>query len=284
MTLFAVTQSSGQGHETVFPQIVAEVLGIDPAHARFHPRPPEGDLVGNGTGGSRGALGTGSAFKLLGQKLIEIAKPHAAAKLGVADNELRYSEGRFHAGDRSLGFLELAQALAGPDPHPLDTTAEGVFGMSYPNGCHIAEVEIDPETGSATIERYTAVDDLGHVLNPTLVAGQVHGGVIQGAGQVFGEHAVYDPATAQLLTASFSDYFMPRAGMIRRMEVHEHNVPTPTNALGAKGVGEAGCSGSLPALTNATIDALRPLGIDHLDMPYSAARIWSALEKRTTGR
>jgi carbon-monoxide dehydrogenase large subunit len=149
--------------------------------------------------------------------------------------------------------------------------------MSYPNGCHIAEVAIDRETGATTIERYTAVDDLGHVLNPTLVEGQVHGGVIQGAGQVFGEHAVYDPDTAQLLTASFSDYFMPRAGMIREMGVHEHNVPTPTNALGAKGVGEAGCSGSLPALANATIDALRDVGIRHLDMPYSAARIWTAI-------
>ena len=284
MTLYAVTQSSGQGHETVFPQIVAGALGIDVSRVRFYPRPPEGDLVGNGTGGSRGALGTGSAFKLLGQKLITIAQPHAAAKLGVAENEIRYSEGRFHAGDRSLGFLELAQALAGPEPHPLDTTAEGVFGMSYPNGCHIAEVEIDRETGNATIERYTAVDDLGFVLNQTLVEGQVHGGVIQGAGQVFGEHAIYDQATGQLLTASFSDYFMPRAGMIREMGVHEHNVPTPTNALGAKGVGEAGCSGSLPALANATIDALREVGIQHLDMPYSAARLWSALEKHTAGR
>src|SRR5690606_13997049 len=174
---------------------------------------------------------------------------------------------------------ELARALAATTPHPLDTTAEGTFGMSFPNGCHIAEVEIDPETGAVSIERYTAVDDLGHVINPKLVEGQVHGGVVQGAGQVFGEHARYDPESGQLLTASFSDYVMPRAGWIRAMMVHDHPVPTPTNALGAKGVGESGCSGSLPALMNATIDALRPLGITHLDMPFTPARVWEAIAR-----
>jgi carbon-monoxide dehydrogenase large subunit len=277
MTLFAVTQSSGQGHETVFPQIVAAELGVDAGSIRFHPRPPAAELVGNGTGGSRGVLGTGSAFKTLGQKLIEVAKPHAAQKLRAAVDELRYSEGRFHAGDRSIGFTDLARELAGPKPHPLTTTAEGIYGATYPNGCHVAEVEIDPETGTATIERYIAVDDLGTVINPTLVEGQVHGGVVQGAGQVFGEHAVYDRETGQLVTASFADYFMPHSDLLKHIEVHEHAVPTQQNALGAKGVGEAGCSGSLPALANATVDALRSRGIAHLDMPYSPARIWEAL-------
>ena len=277
MTLYAVTQSSGQGHETIYPQIVAATLGIDASEIRFHPSPPAADLIGNGTGGSRGVLGTGSAFRVLGQKLIDVARAHAAQALGVAEGELRYSEGRYHAGDRSLGFVELARRLAGSTPHPLDTIAEGVFGATYPNGCHIAEVEIDPETGAATIARYTAVDDLGNVINPTLVEGQVHGGVMQGAGQVFGEHAVYDPATGQLLSGSFSDYVMPRAGWLRHIEVHDHPVPTPTNALGAKGVGEAGCSGSLPALANAVVDALRPLGVKHLDMPFTPARLWHAI-------
>jgi aerobic carbon-monoxide dehydrogenase large subunit len=280
MTLIAVTQSSGQGHETVFPQIVAQTLGIDAAHVRFSPSAPTADLVGNGTGGSRGALGTGSAFKLLGEKLIELARPHAAAKLGAAEDELRYSEGRYHAGDRSIGFIELARSLGSAKPHALNSVAEGLFGTTYPNGCHIAEVEVDPQTGVATVARYTVVDDLGTVINPTLVEGQVHGGVMQGAGQVFGEHAVYDRDSGQLLTASFSDYFMPRAGMIRDIGVHEHPVPTPMNTLGAKGVGEAGCSGSLPALVNATVDALRPLGITHLDMPLSPARVWMAIRER----
>ena len=284
MTLYAVTQSSGQGHETVFPQIVADALGIGTEHIRFHPGPPAAELIGSGTGGSRGALGTGSAFSVLGRKLIEVARPHAAAKLGVTESDLRYSAGAFHAaGDRTLGFIELARSLAGTKPHPLDTVAEGSFGMSYPNGCHIAEVEIDPATGAATVERYTAVDDLGTVLNPMLVEGQVHGGVVQGAGQVFGEHARYDPATAQLLTGSFLDYVMPHAGWIKAMEVHDHPVPTPTNALGAKGVGESGCSGSLPALVNATIDALRPLGISHLDMPFTPGRLWEATRAGRSG-
>ena len=283
MTLYAVTQSSGQGHETIYPQIVAATLGMDVSSIRFHPSPPVADLVGNGTGGSRGVLGTGSAFRVLGQKLIEVARPHAAVVLGVAESELRYSEGRFHFGDRSIGFVELARRLAGPMPHPLDTTAEGTFGTTYPNGCHIAEVEVDPETGAAAIVSYTAVDDLGNVINHTLVEGQVHGGVMQGAGQVFGEHAVYDPATGQLLTGSFADYIMPRAGWLKHVEVHDHPVPTPTNVLGAKGVGEAGCSGSLPALVNATIDALRPLGIKHLDMPFTPARLWQAIRSAPVG-
>ena len=277
MTLFAVTQSSGQGHETIYPQIVAETLGIDAAQIHFYPRPPDAELMGSGTGGSRGALGTGSAFRVLGEKLIELARPHAAASLKVAANELRYSEGRFHAGDRSLGFMDLARSLAGAPPHPLNTVAEGSFGATYPNGCHIAEVEIDPDTGISVIARYTAVDDLGNVINPVLVEGQVHGGVAQGAGQVFGEHAIYDAATAQLLTGSFADYVMPRAGWLREMAVHDHPVPTPTNALGAKGVGESGCSGSLPALVNATVDALRPLGIKHLDMPFTPSKLWHAI-------
>jgi carbon-monoxide dehydrogenase large subunit len=280
MMLFAVTQSSGQGHETVFPEIVAGELGIDVEDVRFSPSAPTADLVGNGTGGSRGVLGTGSAFKLLAQKLIELSRSHAVKRLGVTADDVRYSEGRFHAGDRSIGFLELARELGAEQPHPLNTVAEGTFGTTYPNGCHIAEIEIDPETGTASIERYTAVDDLGHVINRTLVEGQVHGGVTQGAGQVLGEHAVYDRDNGQLLTASFADYFMPRAGFLKHMSVHEHPVPTPTNALGAKGVGEAGCSGSLPALVNATIDALRPLGITHLDMPLTSARIWTAIHEQ----
>jgi carbon-monoxide dehydrogenase large subunit len=159
-----------------------------------------------------------------------------------------------------------------------------VFGQSFPNGCHIAEIEIDAETGAAAIARYTAVDDLGHVINHALVEGQVHGGVIQGAGQVFGEHAIYDPDTAQLLTGSFMDYPMPRAGVVRDMGVFDHPVPTPTNALGAKGVGESGCTGALPALANATMNALRPLGIKHLDMPYTPARLWAAIQSASGKR
>ena len=284
MTLYAVTQSSGQGHETVFPQIVAQTLGISTDHIRFHPGPPSADLVGNGTGGSRGVLGTGSAFKLLGREADRDREGHTRQSSSVWPNRGGLRERRFprfatrqpHS-SRAAPFTDLARALAGPRPHPLDTTAEGMFGITYPNGCHIAEVEIDPETGTATIARYTAVDDLGTVINPQLVAGQVHGGVVQGAGQVFGEHAIYDRETGQLVTASFTDYFMPRAGLLQNIEVHEHPVPTLTNAIGAKGVGEAGCSGSLPALMNAAMDALRPYGINHLQMPLTPAKLWAAI-------
>jgi len=279
MTLFAVTQSSGQGHETVFPEIVARELGIDTTRIRFEPVPEAPDLIGSGTGGSRGALGTGSAFSMLGKKLIELARPHAAALLRVPESELRYAKGKFTAGRRSIGFVELARKLARATPHPLNTVAEGTFGMSFPNGCHIAEVEIDPETGLATVVNYTAVDDLGTVINQVLVEGQVHGGVVQGAGQAFGEHAIYDPASAQLLTGSFMDYAMPHAGSVRKMIVADHAVPTPTNALGAKGVGESGCSGSLPAFVNATVDALRPLGITHLDMPFTPSKLWETIRR-----
>lgn len=279
MTLFAVTHSTGQGHETVFPEIVARELGIDTAHIRFEPVPLAPDLVGSGTGGSRGALGTGSAFSVLGKKLIDLARPHAADALRVAESELRYDKGRFTAGRRSIGFIELARKLARTRPHPLNTVAEGTFGMSFPNGCHIAEVEIEPDTGAATVVNYTAVDDLGTVVNPMLVEGQVHGGVVQGAGQAFGECVVYDPGTGQLITGSFMDYAMPRAGWLRKIIVDDHPVPTPTNALGAKGVGESGCSGSLPAFVNATVDALRPLGITHLDMPFTSARLWEAIQR-----
>jgi carbon-monoxide dehydrogenase large subunit len=283
ITLYAVTQSSGQGHETVFPQIVARALGIPERCVRFHPGAPPADLVGNGVGGSRAVLGTGSAFRVLADKLVAIARPHAAAALGVPEAKLVYSRGRFRAGRRAIGLIALARRLAGATLHPLDTVAEGTFGATHPNGCHIAEVEIDPETGAASIERYTAVDDLGNVINREIVEGQVHGGVMQGAGQVFGEHAVYDPDTAQLLTGSFVDYVMPRAGWLKRIAVHEHPVPAPGNALGAKGVGESGCSGSVPALANAVIDALRPFGIRHLDLPLTPARIWQALHSRETG-
>ena len=284
MTLFAVTHSTGQGHETVFPEIVARELGIDTTHIRYEPVPQAPDLIGSGTGGSRGALGTGSAFSVLGKKLVEVARPHAAALLGVSESDVRYGKGKFTAGRRSIGFVELARKLARTKPHPLNTIAEGTFGMTFPNGCHVAEVEIEPETGTVTVVNYTAVDDLGTVVHPVLVEGQVHGGVVQGAGQAFGEHAVYDPATAQLLTGSFTDYVMPRAGWVRKMIVDDHPVPAPGNALGAKGVGESGCSGSVPAFVNATVDALRPLGITHLDMPFTPARLWEAIRRAQARR
>ena len=177
-----------------------------------------------------------------------------------------------------IGLLDLAKRHAGKNPHPLNLVAEGKGVGTFPNGCHVAEVEIDPDTGVTTIVSYLAADDCGNVINHSIVEGQVHGGVTQGAGQIFGEHAVYDRDSGQLLTGSFSDYYMPHAGLIRNIRLTDHPVPSKTNVLGAKGVGESGCTASLPALANAMTDALLPLGIQDLDMPFTPNKVWHAIQ------
>jgi carbon-monoxide dehydrogenase large subunit len=279
ITVWTLTQSGGQGHETSFAQIVADGLGVPIERVRIRASDPDANLVGSGTGGSRSLSGCGSACRLLAERIVEQALPFAADALEAAPEDLEYARGAFtiKGTGRSIGLFAVAERLADRDPHPLDAIGEGAFGATFPNGCHIAEVEIDPDTGATRVVRYTAVDDIGTVVSPELARGQVHGGVVQGAGQVFGEQAIYASDTGQLLTASFSDYPMPRAGLIERFEAHPHPVPTATNALGAKGVGESGCSGALPALANAMIDALRPLGIDAFDMPFTPARVWEAI-------
>ena len=154
---------------------------------------------------------------------------------------------------------------------------EGKFGSTWPNGCHVCEVEIDPDTGKADIVSYVAVDDCGVAINHTIVEGQVHGGVIQGAGQVFGEHIVYDPQSGQLLTGSFMDYALPRAGLVREIRMLEHPTQSSLSPLGVKGAGESGCTASLGSLANAVHDALTPLGIGPLDMPLTPAKLWQAI-------
>ena len=286
ITIYCMAGGSGQGHETTFVSIFAGVLGVPGDAIQYRASDPQFAMVGNGTGGSRTAAGQGSSFTLLAQALIDKGKPLAAQVLGVG--EVDYAKGVFSGGGKSIGLSELAQKCApaaGSSPataHPLDCAAEGSFGATYPNGCHIAELEIDPDTGVTELVRYVAVDDLGNILQPMLVEGQVHGGVAQGWGQMFGEHAVYDRASGQFLTASFMDYPMPRAGWIRGVGDFEripHSVPTQKNLLGAKGVGESGCSGSLPALMNAMMDAMRNAGVkQQLQMPVTPAVLWRALK------
>jgi carbon-monoxide dehydrogenase large subunit len=279
ITIYCVAGGSGQGHETTFIDLFSSELGISPEQVRYRASDSRFSLIGNGTGGSRTTLGQGSSFKLLAKTLQEKALAHAATALGAEAASVTYAGGRFSAGGKSIGLIELAKSLSGT-PHPLDSEAEGSFGTTFPNGCHIAEVEFDKSTGVAEIVSYSAVDDLGNVLQPMLVAGQVHGGVVQGAGQVFGEQAVYDRESGQFLTGSFMDYTMPRAGMVPiEMKWRGHPVPTKTNLLGAKGVGESGCSGSLPALMNAVMNALRQAGIDDIQMPVTPAKVWQALEQ-----
>jgi aerobic carbon-monoxide dehydrogenase large subunit len=285
VSLFGVTGPSGQGHETSFAQIVAGGLGLSLDDVRYRASDPKEDLIGNGTGGSRSLYGAGSAFKVLVDRVLERSTPLAAQALGVAVADVKFNDGAFRAGARSLTVSELARKVAGSTmagaasggsaPHPLDCDGDSLSGVTFPNGCHIAEIEIDRHTGVTQIANYSAVDDLGNVISPQLVIGQVHGGVMQGVGQAFGEHAIYDEATSQLLTGSFMDYVMPRVGWMNRISWDEYPVPTKLNALGAKGVGESGCSGSLPALSNAMLNALRPLGVKQFDMPFTPARVWA---------
>ena len=274
LTLYAVTGPSGQGHETAFAQIVGEGLGIETAGIRYRAGNAEQQLVGNGTGGSRSLYGTGSAFKNLVDAVIEKAMPYAADYLSVDPDDLTFNAGRFMGRNGTAGvyLAELIQQHAAEE-HPFNASAETKTGANFPNGCHVAECELDPETGVVRVIAYTAVDDLGNVINPELVRGQVHGGVVQGAGQAFTEAVVYDD-NAQLLSGSFLDYAMPRAGMVEQMVTDTFAVPTELNELGSKGVGESGCSGSLPALSNAMADILRKVGAGPIDMPYTPYRVW----------
>ena len=269
--VFTVSQSQGQGHETTFGMIVADTLGIPLEQVRI--RQGVKPLFGNHTGGSRSTVGAGSACKLAALKLIEQGKSLAAEQLEVEPSQVGYAKGMFQArgGKKKISLFDLAAKK------PINVMGEGSFGSTFPNGCHISEVEIDPETGVTRIVAYNAVDDCGNVISHTIVEGQVHGAVAQGAGQIFSEQVIYDRNTGQLLSGSFMDYCMPRAGLVREIRMQDAPLPSVNNTLGVKGVGESGCTASMPSLTNAVLDALRPLGIQHLDMPLTPAKLWHAI-------
>jgi carbon-monoxide dehydrogenase large subunit len=275
VTVHTQAKSQGHGHETTYAMIVGRALGIPHERVRVVQGAPEKQhrLLGNHTGGSRSTVGAGSVCHLAALRLIEEGRSRAALELGVEPSQVQYASGVFHTKEsrRKIALGDLARA------GPLAVTAEGKFGSTFPNGCHIAEVEIDPDTGATRIVSYCAVDDIGVVINHDVVEGQLHGGVAMGAGQIFGEHVIYDRATGQLLTGSFMDYYMPRAGLLPAIRGAEHPTPSRVSPLGVKGVGESGCTGSLPALANAVMDALRPLGIAHLDMPLTPAKLWHAI-------
>ncbi|MCC6533682.1 MAG: xanthine dehydrogenase family protein molybdopterin-binding subunit [Burkholderiales bacterium] len=277
--LVSVTHSSGQGHETVFAQIAADVLGI--AHDRVRVRQSVSDvaLVGNHTGGSRSALGAGSACRAAAKELLERARALAADVLQVEPSQVDARAGCFveRESGRMVDLGELAAQASARDTSPLALTAEVSVGSTFPNTCHVAEVEIDPHTGVTRIVGYTVVDDCGTVLNRAIVEGQVHGALVQGLGQVFGEHVAFDPESGQLASGSLLDYFLPRAGWLQTITHDERPIASARNPLGAKGVGEGGCVGALPAAANAVMNALRPAGVLHLEMPMSAARVWQAL-------
>jgi carbon-monoxide dehydrogenase large subunit len=276
LTLYAPTHNHGQGHETVFAQLVSRELGIPMEKIGLRTAGPEFYIAGNATGGSRSLAAVGSVVMLAAKEMVKKGMALAAEKLEAAVADIEFVEGRYRikGTDRAVSIQTLGQAGG------LEIQYQNKFGSCFPNGCHIAEVEIEPETGNAEIVSYVACDDAGNIINHQIVEGQVQGGLTQGAGQVFNELAVYDES-GQLLTGSFMDYAMPRAGLVSGIKLLDHPVPTKLNPLGAKGVGEAGVTGSMPALMNAVVDALRQAGVESFEMPASPARVWKALQKKT---
>jgi len=275
LTIFAPTHSHGQGHETTYAQLVSGVLGIPMEKIRLRTAGADFYLTGNATGGSRSLLAVGGVILLGAQELVKKGLALAAEELEAAQADIEFAHGeyRIKGTDRRISIVDLAKKSQGG----LDLAYANKFGACFPNGCHIAEVEITPDTGEAQIVSYVACDDAGNIINHQIVEGQVQGGIAQGAGQAFTELAVYDE-TGQLVTGSFMDYAMPRPGDVAGLRILEHPVPTKLNPLGAKGVGEAGVTGSLPALMNAVVDALRQAGVTQFEMPATPRRLWEALQ------
>ena len=291
VTIITGTLDYGQGHASPFAQVLASRLGIPFRRIRLLQGDSDELIAGGGTGGSKSMIVSGNAIIGASEKVIDAGREIAAHVLEAAPADIEFQRGRFViAGtDRSIGVMELAARLhAGLDlppdlPQTLDV-AEIYDGppSAFPNGCHIAEVEIDPETGVVAVVKYTFVNDFGVVINPLLVDGQAHGGIVQGIGQALREHTVYDE-DGQLLSGSFMDYAMPRADDAPFFVHGSHPVPATTNPLGAKGCGEAGCAGALPSVMNAVVDALSEYGIRHIDMPATPHRVWQAIQAARNG-
>jgi carbon-monoxide dehydrogenase large subunit len=286
VTVLAGTHSHGQGHETSFAQVVAERLDVPFERVRV----VFGDTAlvekGAGTHGSRSMRMAGSAMLGAAAALIERGTAIASHLLEAAAEDIEFAAGTFRVRgtDRSvtLAAAAAAAARAGAVPEALGGELAGDLeyrteGLTFPNGCHVCEVEVDPETGAARIARYAAVDDVGRVINPLLVHGQAHGGIAQGAGQALMERVVYDPASGQLLSGSLMDYALPRARDLPALAVYTHEVPCPTNPIGVKGAGEGGATGAPPAVINALLDALGAEGVTHIDMPATPEAVWRAL-------
>jgi carbon-monoxide dehydrogenase large subunit len=243
-------------------------------------------LAGGGTGGSRSMMNSGMAIVEAAAKVVEQGKQIASHALEASPGDIEFKNGKFVVAgtDREIGIMELAQKIRaglklpsdGPQSLDVKHVSEGA-PAAYPNGCHVCEVEVDPDTGNIDIVKYIAVNDFGTVINPMLVEGQTHGGVVQGIGQTLLEHTVYDEQ-GQLLTGSYMDYALPKAHHTPNFEVHSHPVPATTNPLGVKGCGEAGCAGSLTSIMNAVVDALSVYGIKHIDMPATPQRVWQAIQ------
>jgi carbon-monoxide dehydrogenase large subunit len=282
LTMRATSHSHGQGHETTYSQVVSRVFGVPVESFRLRTADADMHLVGNPTGGSRSLSGTGSVLQMAAQEVVRKGLALAAEALEAAPADVEFLEGRYRIKGTDRG-VDL-KTLVKKHPGALDVDMKDrKVGATFPNGCHIAEVEIEPLTGEVEVVRYVACDDAGNIMNHQIVEGQMQGGITQGAGHILGEQAVFD-ASGQLLTGSFMDYPMPRAVLVNNLSVMDHPVPTQTNPLGAKGVGEAGVTGSMPCIMNAVLDALRQAGVTHFDMPASPQRVWRALQAAKAGK
>jgi len=293
VTLTTGTLDFGMGHATPFAQVLSEQLGIPFEKIILLQGDSDRLVMGGGSGGSKSIMHSGTAIIESAAKVIEKGKQLAGYVLEAAPSDIAFEHGRFVivGTDRAISIMELAQKLHGglklsaEAPQSLDVVhvSDGPGASTYPNGCHVAEVEIDPLTGSVELVRYSCVNDFGTLVNPMIVEGQMHGGVVQGIGQALMEQVVYDE-DGQLLTGSFMDYPMPRAADVPSFALADHPVPTKTNPLGVKGCGEAGCAGGLPCMMNAVIDALAEHGVRHIDMPLTPFRIWQALQAAGASR
>ncbi|SFR56308.1 xanthine dehydrogenase family protein molybdopterin-binding subunit [Litoreibacter janthinus] len=278
VNLYVGTQSNGQGHETVYAQMLHEYTGIDPDLIDIIQG--DSDLIakGGGTGGSRSVTTQGTANKAVAEKTIDTFRPFVAEQLGVP--EVAFEDGSFRAegSNTVMTLIEAAEVARteGRDDLLNISASTTLPGRSYPNGCHVAEVEIDPDTGLTEVVKYTVVDDFGVLMNPMMAEGQVHGGVVQGIGQAISEHVVYDE-DGQLLTATFMDYGMPRAADMPMIQFHSEPVPSTANVLGMKGCGEAGTVGALAAVANGALDAMWERGVRRADMPFTPQRVWQMI-------
>ena len=289
VTVFTGSHSHGQGHETTFAQVVAARLGLSPDQVDI----VHGDTgrvpFGMGTYGSRSISVGGAAIMRALDKIEAKAKKIAAHLMEASDADVDFAGGEFKVKgtDKMVTFGQVALTAYVPHNYPLDKLEPGLnetafydpTNFTFPAGTYICEVEIDPATGQVRVDRFTAVDDFGTIINPMIVEGQVHGGLVQGIGQALMEHCVYDRETGQLLTGSFMDYAMPRADDFPAFTIGHVCTPCTTNPLGTKGCGEAGAIGSPPAVMNAVLDALAPLGVKDLDMPASPNRVWTAIQQ-----
>jgi aerobic carbon-monoxide dehydrogenase large subunit len=286
VTLLSGSITQGMGHETIYKQLLCDRLGIHPDRVHYVQGDTEKVAIGEGTGGSRSATLGGSAVLLATEKIVAKAKAIAAHMLEAAEADIDLADGVFRiAGtDRAVPLADIAAEAweprslpEGMEPGLVAGAAFAAKEQNFPNGCHICELEVDPETGEVEILAYNVVDDVGTVMNPLLLEGQIRGGIAQGLGQILMEDIIFDAESGQLVTGSFMDYAMPRAGDLSMMHCETNPVPTGTNPLGVKGAGEAGAVGAMPAVGNALVDALKPLGISDLPMPATPERLWRAI-------